>query len=120
MTASPIKGTATVGGYTPVIVSAEWTANPEEKNSTAPLFGGTAMVLRREDGGLTGRWASSDETISVQFPMNDVKSVAEAQLRCEALIRETLPKTHPELLSKFAAEEQEQQAEAVAQQADPF
>lgn len=118
--APAIKGGAVVGGYAPVVALATWTVNTEDKTATAPLLGGTATVFRRPDGGLSGSWESGDQNIALKFPMNDVKSVAQGQLRCEALIRETLAKTHPQVLVSLTAAEQGEQTDSAAQAPDPF
>jgi hypothetical protein len=129
----PIVGAASVTPIPPPLppAVAVWTVNVEEKTSSAPLLGGTAIISRAPETGKFRcefkREIEPDEHneegaeagfIQVTFPLLDCTNLPQAQLRAEGLIRENLAKTHPELLKSAV----ETEAAAVSADApeDPF
>lgn len=118
---APITGAASVTATPPPLppAVAVWTLNAEEKNATAPLLGGSAIISRdpetqkfrcefkREmEPGEHSEEGAEAGYIQVTFPLLDCANLPQAQLRAEALIRENLGKTHPELLKSAVLAEQ--------------
>lgn len=124
-----IQGAATVTPTAPLLapVKAIWTVNPEEKNASADILGGVAVITRDPN---TGKFkcefklelAATEENeaghIQQSFPLHDCENLPIAERRAETLIRETLGKTHPEILETATAGERAEQIEAAGP--DPF
>jgi len=107
----------------PVYTNAVWEIDENQeygKHSKSPIFGGLMRVYRKPSGALHGSFevSQAEGDIKMSIPLHDVGSVSAAQRRCEALVRETLPKTHPELFQEVIEAEH---AEIVAAGGDdPF
>lgn len=128
---SSIQGGASVSPTAPVIppAKAEWTVNAEAKNATAPLLGGVATIYRSDKDGkfrcdfvkphtseVDGEMVEGQ--IEQSIPLHDCPNLVTAQARAELMIRETLSKTHPDVMAEATAAETD---DAVANAPeDPF
>jgi hypothetical protein len=128
-----IEGAATVTPAAPHIApaKADWNVNAEEKTSTATILGGEAVITRSPQ---TGKFQCDFKLempipeeaeegaeaghVHQSFPLQDCENLPTAQRRAETLIRETLGKTHPELLEAATAGEHAEQIASAGP--DPF
>ena len=119
----PVEGGASVGAPSLPPAKAEWSVDVEAKTSTAAILGGTVTIRRREDtekfhGEYVYVPADQEGSIQLSIPLHDCANLAQAQARAELLVRESLSKTHPELVAAITDAEA---AEALANAApDPF
>ncbi len=139
-----IQGGATVSPTPPLItVHATWDIDVEKRCATASILGGVATISRRPDdaavkpGAFQGVWVREisptpdpedleadedgkleDGLLRVSVPLHSCTSFAQAQERCEVLIRENLQKTRPDIYMEAAKAEQVDRIESKGE--DPF
>lgn len=123
-----LQGAATVTQHpVPVIANAVWTIVDDDEDygrcASTTILGGYARVYRRADNGkLQGRWVVKDADgavlIDSSTPLTAYETVAEAQIAYEAIIRESLAKTHPEIAAAGAQAEHVERLTQAGE--DPF
>lgn len=118
---NPLQGGATVSPVAPRLPAAKavWEVNAEAKSSSAKMFGGEATITRRADNGkFQCEFLLEEHGLKLTQTLKTAESLIEAQERAEALIRNSLSKTHPELLGEI--EEAEAKERVAAAGKDPF
>jgi len=126
---NPIQGSATVAPVPPRLppAVATWVVDEVAKTSSAAMFGGVLTIRRRDD---TGKFAGEFKlervpegddpgaNVLLKLALKECETLFDAQQRGEVRVRESLSKTHPELLT--AAEEADAAERRASAKPDPF